>query len=227
MNEWQSKELAEEYAAKATNPKAGWYEHEVNFPDLVRLIPDNAKSVMDFGCGSAEFTAELSKNYKVVGVDMAAMLSIAKGNQPDVDFVEWDGFLDIPTSLNTYDVIFSKLVVQFIEDLDSLLNNFKQILNPSGHVLISVPNPPRIAEKFQLDPTMVSKYDDEVGETGIKINPIYRPQTEYEAIFYRNGYSLIEASTPGIAGTIAEKYELNDRQASDTKRLNLLFQLAS
>lgn len=224
MNEWQNSEVVNEYAKKAATMESGWYEYEVNFPDLIRLIPKDTRSVLDFGCGPAEFTYELDKIYEhVEGVDMSPMIEIARQNQPNITFTEWNGLTTVPKALSSYDVIFSKLVVQFIEDLPALLDNFQKILNRNGVVVISVLNPERIAEKLNFDPETVTSYDYEVGNTGIKVHPIHRPQSVYEEIFTNAGFSLVAASQPVISEEVSQKYKLASEQASGRKRLNMIF----
>ena len=226
MNEWNDEQVVTEYAKKATTTQSGWYEYEVNFPDMARLFPDNVSSVLDFGCGPAEFTHELNKLYgNVTGVDMMPMLEIARTNRPEIKFIEWNGLSSIPEELGHYDVIFSKLVIQFIDDLDVLASNFRSILKEGGAAVLSIPNPTRIARKFSLSPTEKAFYDDVVGETGIKIHPIYRPLEHYVSAFNKAGLVLVETSEPEIPNTIAKKHNLTPKQASDTKRMNLLFKI--
>lgn len=224
MNEWQSQSTIEEYAAKAVDPIIGWYEHEVNFPDLVRLIPEDAQSLLDFGCGPGEFTEKLTTRVpKVTGADMAPMLAIARKKYPNITFVGWDGVGAIPTEMDVFDVIFSKLTLQFIEDLDVLASNFSKLLNPHGVFILSVPNPKKIASKYNLDINSVVFYDDEIGDTGIKIHPIHRPKQIYVEAFDRNGFNLVETSEPKVPESLFEKYNVSEAYKTVSSRLNMKF----
>ena len=203
MSEWQSQSTVEEYAAKAVDPIIGWYEHEVNFPDLVRLIPKDTHSLLDFGSGPGEFTKKLTTRVpQVTGADMVPMLTIARKKYPNINFVEWNGVDSIPAELGTFDVVFSKLTLQFIEDLDTLASNFSKLLNPHGALIFSVPNPKKIASKFKLDLDTVAFYDDEIGDTGIKIHPIHRPKRIYVEAFERGGFNLVETSEPKVPASL-------------------------
>jgi len=222
MSEWKSAEIVREYVAKTIDPVVGWYEYEVNFPDLERLIPKDAKSVLDFGCGAGEFTEKFSEVFEiVVGTDIEPMLSAARMNHPDLNLVEWNGESEIPNELGKYDVIFSKLVLQFIDNLEQVASNFRSILNDAGTVVVSVPNPKKISEKFNLDPDKVTRYDDEVGNTGIKIRPIYRPKEYYLEIFTNVGFEILEISEPLVSEDVLKKYNVSPEYNKVPGRLNL------
>ena len=224
MNEWQSQSTVEEYATKAVDPAIGWYEYEVNFPDLVRLIPEDTQSILDFGCGPGEFTEKLTTRFpKVTGADMAPMLAVARKKYPNISFVEWDGVSAIPVEMDMFDLIFSKLTLQFIEDLDALVSNFSKLLNPHGVFILSVPNPQKTATKFKLDINSVVSYDDEIGDTGIKIHPIHRPQQTYVEVFDRNGFNLVETSEPKVPESLFEKYNVPATYKLVSSRLNMKF----
>jgi len=223
-NEWQSKAMVKEYAAKAVDTVVGWYEYEVNFPDLVRLIPSEAQSLIDFGCGPGEFTKKLSVMFPiVVGVDMAPMLRIAHKNFPDINFVEWNGST-YPYNLIKVDVIFSKLTLQFVKDLNILTAHFVEILNDNGFVIFSVPNSSKISEKFNLKADSISIYKDEIGNTGIKIYPIYRSQQVYINTFEKAGLILVEISEPKISKELQKKYNVPVKYCEQSNRLNMKFQ---
>jgi len=224
MSEWKSPALLEEYAAKVTDPVTGWYEHEVNFPDMVRLIPSGAKTLLDFGCGPGEFTNKLSQSFpRVAGADIAPMLEFARENYSDIDFIEWDGENDIPDELETFDVVFSKLTLQFIRDIDALAAKFFEIVSQNGSVIYSIPNPQKIYKKFNLEPDTVTEYSDEIGDTGIKIYPVYRPERVYIEAFTKAGFKFIEISEPDIANELAEKYNVSAAYASQSHRSNFKF----
>lgn len=224
MNEWQLQSVVNEYATKAVDPIIGWYEHEVNFPDLVRLIPKNTKSLLDFGCGPGEFMKKFPKEIsKVVGADMAPMLVFARKRNPSMEFIEWNGLDPIPTNMGMFDVIFSKMTLQFIEDLSLLASHFSKIMNVHGTLIISIHNPEKIVSEFKLDPDSVVSYDDEIGTTGIKIHPIYRPKHVYIEIFKRNGFDLIETSEPKVSEFLFKKYNAPEHYKIISNRLNFKF----
>lgn len=137
--------------------------------------------------------------------------------------MEWNGIDPILTKLGTFDVVFSKLTLQFIEDLDTLASNFAKILNSHGTLIFSVPNPNKIASKFKLDLNTVTFYDDEIGDTGIKIHPIHRPKRIYVEAFERGSFKLIETCEPKVPESLFEKYDVSEVYKTTPSRLNFKF----
>ena len=189
MNEWQLPSVIDEYVVALADPIVSSYENEVNFPDLVKLIPSETESLLDFGCGPGGFTDKLTQTVEnVIGADMTQMITIAQKRYPKIKFIEWDGSKSLPESLGTFDVIFSKLTLQFIEDIDMLAVNFSKVLNPKGAVIFSVPNPEYIAQKCGLEYEVVTQYMDKVRGTNIEIRPIHRPKQVYIDTFVKAGF---------------------------------------
>jgi trans-aconitate methyltransferase len=216
MSEWQRKEIVEDYAQKTADPVLSQYEREVNFPDLERLLSRDAESLLDFGCGPGEFTKELTGMIpRVEGADLAPMITIARTRYPEINFFEWDGVTKVPDQIRTFDVIFSKLTIQFIEDLDSLASNFLSILNDGGVVVFSVPNPEYIAHKHSLEYGIVKSYRDIVPGTNIEIHPLHRSRKVYTDTFEKAGFIFVEWSEPFSSQGI--------EPAGQSKRLNFKF----
>ncbi|MDO4712631.1 MAG: class I SAM-dependent methyltransferase [Candidatus Saccharibacteria bacterium] len=91
LDTWSNPQFAAFYQQRADDPDASWYEHRVNFPDLCSMIPINTDRILDFGCGTGVFTAQLSKQFPhVIGTDKSpAMLAVAKQNHPETQFRPW------------------------------------------------------------------------------------------------------------------------------------------
>ena len=215
--------MVKEYAAKAVDPVTGWYEHEVNFPNLETMIPAHAQTILDFGCGSGEFTHKLSQRYNTTGADMAPMVTVARQNYPELPIIEWDGGPLFPEALGSYDVIFSKLVLQFIQDLDMIASHFKKILHPTGCVIFSVPNPVKISMKFGIPPDTVTPYVDHIGDTGIETHPIYRSQATYVEIFTSAGFDLSATNEPLVPPEVLLKHSVSADYNKLSNRLNMRF----
>ncbi|MCB9811189.1 MAG: methyltransferase domain-containing protein [Candidatus Nomurabacteria bacterium] len=220
MNEWLDNKTIAEYAEKAVDRDWAWYEYEVNFPDLVELLPADVGSMLDFGCGTGEFTSLLTeKADSVIGTDVAPMIDMARIKNPEVKFVVWDGNDSVPYELGVYDVIFAKLSLQFIEDLESTVKRLYKITKTDGFLIVSVPNPDKICKQFSLESVDNKRYQDEIGDTGIKINPVHRSETEYLRIFRSVGFEVVEVSKPMIPEELCLKYDAKNGEYSS--RLNL------
>ena len=223
MSEWYSEETAVRYAEQTADPQVGWFESEVNFPDVLRLIPEAARAVLDFGCGPGEFTQRLSEHFTVVGTDIDPMVSIARKNHPNVSFFEWNGVFPVPQEMAEYDVVFCKLVIQFFENLHPVLMNFRGILKANGVVVCSVPHPDRIAKKLGMAKDAVAQYQDTIGDTGIVIRPFYRSQHAYVEAFTRAGFTLAEVSEPYISEDVLQKHAVPSGYNDMPNRLNMRF----
>ncbi|MEZ4103915.1 MAG: class I SAM-dependent methyltransferase [Candidatus Paceibacterota bacterium] len=220
MNEWLDLKTIAHYAEKAVDRDWAWYEYEVNFPDLVKLLPADVGSVLDFGCGTGEFTSLLTeKADSVTGTDVSPMIDVARVKHPEIKFVVWDGNDSVPSELGVYDVIFAKLSLQFIEDLESTVKRLYKITKTDGYLIVSVPNPDKISKQFSFEGVENKRYQDEIGDTGIKINPIHRSEAEYFRVFRNAGFDVFEISKPMIPEKLCLKY--NAKNGEYSSRLNL------
>lgn len=224
MNEWYLKEMVDTYNKETSDPAICWYEFEVNFPELVKLLPSKINSLLDFGCASGTFTSKLLEYATAVtGVDIEPMIDVARTKYLNIKFSVWDGTVPIPHELETYDVIFSKLTLQFIENLQEVADNFYNLLNKTGALIISVPHPKTIAIKQDLDYDSVVTYQRKISNTDIIINPIHRSAEEYIRICTHSGFKLDTTSEPLIADHLIEKHSLASNCNDFPKRLNLKF----
>ena len=136
--------LAEAYAAVIdTKPHNAYYER----PATLSLLPADleGKSVLDAGCGPGVYSEWLIKRRaKVVGIDAspkmlalarqrlgaAAVLRRANMNEP-LEFLESESF----------DIVLSPLVLDYIEDWRQLFREFYRVLRPGGHFVFSIHHP--------------------------------------------------------------------------------------
>lgn len=113
-------------------------ETELAF-SLLKL--EKGMSVLDFGCGTGNFSIKLAKmGCKVTGVDVSEeMLKIARSKATEqslaVDFILIDDsrpeFED-----NTFDVAVSMATFEFIKDTGGALSELFRLVKPSGQVLV-------------------------------------------------------------------------------------------
>jgi 2-polyprenyl-3-methyl-5-hydroxy-6-metoxy-1,4-benzoquinol methylase len=112
---------------------------------LKQYITPNA-DLLDAGCGSGVFShlaASLSAN--VLGIDGAeAMIDLCKSRQKDTEKttfrVGWipNALAELPDA--SFDIIISSSVVEYIEDMDEVLQVFARLLRPNGYCIVSFPN---------------------------------------------------------------------------------------
>ena len=165
-DEWSNPVLAKEYAKKLD--QIDWYEHEVNMPSLLSLVPSNTESLVDFGSGPGQFTTKLAAKYKKVeGADISpAMIEIASSAHPDIPFRQWDGQSPFPSS-QKFDVIFSKLTIHFVKDLNKFAQFSRLLLRDGGYIVLSAPHPIRTIPKVDGKYSAPAAYDGAIGKYGL------------------------------------------------------------
>jgi len=103
--------------------------------ELMPWLPNRSDlTVVDLGCGTGFFTDILAGKYQqVFGVDISTkMLNFAKNNRNDeIVWIEADAY-KLPFANNTVDFIYSNLMVQWCENLESIINEVLRVLKPGG-----------------------------------------------------------------------------------------------
>lgn len=135
---------------------------------LLDVIGDyKDKTILDLGCGIGCFAFELSNlAKKVVGIDISERVidyAIKHNSNENVEYLVHD-----ITKLNcvneSFDIVFSDMVFNYIEDYDKLLKDISLLLNRNGLLIFSQVHPISTASlgesswtvvngqmKFQLD----------------------------------------------------------------------------
>jgi SAM-dependent methyltransferase len=96
-------------------------------------------SVLELGCATGDLLAAVQPG-RGVGVDLSRrMVEKARCKYPNLEFIEADGtFFDTP---ERFDRILINNILEYVEDIQSLLCNCRRLLKPRGRVLISSLNP--------------------------------------------------------------------------------------
>lgn len=102
-------------------------------------------SVLEIGCGTGKNTTWFADRAdRVTAVDLSdEMLAAArkKIDRPHVEFVQADITGPWSFASGTYDLITFSLVLEHIDDLDSILRKVAEKLSPGGHVYIGELHP--------------------------------------------------------------------------------------
>ena len=117
--------------------------------ELTTLAPDR---ILDIGCATGQPTLDLRKRYrdaKLLGVDIAeAMLKLARRRQPwlrPARFVCAEASA-LPFSQASFDLLYANLVLQWCDDLDATLLEWRRLLKPHSLLLFSTLGPDTLKE---------------------------------------------------------------------------------
>jgi SAM-dependent methyltransferase len=104
---------------------------------LLRQLPKEPASVLDFGCGSGQFTrilSELLPRAAVVGADFHATAPAALGRIPYKPMQALSG------DAARYDLVMAMHVLEHDDDPEALLSKIAALAKPGGTIVIEVPN---------------------------------------------------------------------------------------
>jgi len=111
--------------------------------DLRHLALAPTEHVLDAGCGPGSITREIAKSVpegKAVGVDRESNYVDFASRKADSEGIENIAFeigdvLDLPFEDSSFDVVWSKHLLQWVPDRDRAINEFKRIVKPGGRVV--------------------------------------------------------------------------------------------
>jgi malonyl-CoA O-methyltransferase len=138
--------------------------------DLVKMTP---QTILDAGCGTGHGTFALQKrfsNAQVISLDLAmGMLQQTQAQTSWLKKVLGKKSLlcadieSLPLANQSVDLVWSNLAVQWCNDLDQVLQEFKRVLKPSGLLMFSTFGPNTLKELRAASPsgtTHVSRFID-------------------------------------------------------------------
>lgn len=135
--------LAERYAALVdSKPENAYYER----PATLSLLPDvKEKRVLDAGCGPGSYSKWLMDHgAEVVAIDFSPkMVQLAKqrlGTRAEVRQADLSKSLDFLED-ESFDLVLCPLVLDYIEDWESVFIEFYRILRESGLLVFSAGHP--------------------------------------------------------------------------------------
>jgi SAM-dependent methyltransferase len=168
-------------------------------------------NVFDFGCGGGLFCRKLCEmGFDVTGYDESEeLIKAARLNTPQE--VTITNSSDIAAQRGKYDVITSIMVLQFISDINSTIENIVSILKSDGLIVYAVFNPKFIQEN-SVGNIFTDFTNNQAGyielKRGIKI-PVYsRSESEYRHLFEKLGYKEVYRDYPPFTNGFLDKYKV-------------------
>jgi len=99
--------------------------------------------ILELGCGTGRLLANFNSSKKLYGIDFSTgMLEIAKrrlSERSNIDLRQGD-IRELPFGNETFDAVYSILVLNLISDLDKVFQEVKRVLRPEGLFIFNIPN---------------------------------------------------------------------------------------
>jgi SAM-dependent methyltransferase len=109
--------------------------------DLLRFIPENATSVLEFGCGEALLGEAIKRRQRtrVVGIELDP--DAAKAARKRIDDIFCGDVREIvPLIHERFEWIVGGDILEHLDEPWSFLTDLRRISKPDGHLLLSIPN---------------------------------------------------------------------------------------
>lgn len=179
--------------------------------------------VLDAGCGSGSMARVLARQVvrgHVIGVDIRQeYLDFAKRlseneNVANITFQHGDIF-DLPFEDGTFDVVWSKYVLQWVNDPAKAVAEFKRVTRPGG-IVVCCNADNLLVSNYPVDQTLQSEID-------IALRSLFDPDIgrKMYAMFHEVGFKRIKVDIEAdrlfsIFGTIDEQRRSNIAAAYET-----------
>jgi len=137
-------DIAREFGrASKTYEQVSRLQRQMGDAMLASLARKNAapQTILDLGCGTGWFTRKLQALFpeaSVVGVDLSPGM-IEKARSASPDSIQWltADAESLPFSSDTYDLIFSNLMIQWCQHPQGVLSQCRRLLKPGGRLAVS------------------------------------------------------------------------------------------
>lgn len=112
-------------------------------PEIVAIVPDDAKRILDVGCGAGATGLEImNRNIgsEVYGIEINDFVAnLAKNHYKSVESTDVET-LDLPFPTEYFDVILCNDVLEHLRDPWNVVRKLATHLKPSGYIIGSIPN---------------------------------------------------------------------------------------
>jgi ubiquinone/menaquinone biosynthesis C-methylase UbiE len=209
------------------------YEDLVNSLSVLSLC-DIRGNVLDLGCGDGRFTRLLEGRYeKTCAIDYSKkMLKYARKKCKQTTFIYHDLEKPFPNFNLKFDVVTAKLLLMYIEDIQSLGTEVYKILTPGGSLIVSVTHPLKwvVEEKRGTVGKNYKGYLSEVPIQGaiakddnLTTRFINRTFQTYVNTFAKSGFYLQTVAETGVPDSFVIEYPQYFEFQKKPYRLNLKF----
>ena len=133
------KKLAPRYAYRYSFEFSRLFQQDWH-AEMISHVPDRAEGILDIGCGTGFFLAELEEKHPgSVGLDIShAMLKVSDEYVPGAKLVTGDAE-KLPFRDRMFDAVFCKGSLHHTRDHIGFLSNCRRMLRPDGVLIMSEP----------------------------------------------------------------------------------------
>lgn len=125
---------------RAVAPNAWQLERGRQVMTFVRSVAPDSPRILDLGCGTGWFTAELARLGDATGVDLSqAAIDEARARFPGVRYVAGD-FYALSLPVEHYDIVVCQEVIAHAQDQAGLLKLIADVLKPDGYLVLTTVN---------------------------------------------------------------------------------------
>lgn len=121
-------------------------------PEILALVPWSASHVLELGCaeGGLGLSIKRRQGARVVGLEYSSNAAqVARGRLDEVIQADIDEYaFDWPPG--TFDCIVAGDVIEHLKDPWRTLDHLRRILQPNGHLIVSIPNAANLRILHQL-----------------------------------------------------------------------------
>ena len=118
--------------------RAAAYESER--AEIVALVPQRARRVLDLGCSTGWLAAALKRRGEVEVVGIEKEPAYAEAARRRCDRVIVGDVEDVPADLGRFDCLVAADVLEHLVDPWSALRAYARLLDPGGAAVVSLPN---------------------------------------------------------------------------------------
>lgn len=173
-----------------TRPKDPSY-FEFSRPDVLDLVPSNARRVLDVGCGAGRLGEALKhrQDAEVVGIEldetaaqfaMTCLDLVVQGN------IETD---EIGFSSDEFDCVICADVLEHLRCPEQALEKIRRWLKPDGVLIASLPN---VRHHHVVRSLLAGNWTYETAGLLDQDHVRFFTRREMEKLFYRSGFSIVE-----------------------------------
>lgn len=133
------RQLAPRYAFRYGFPFSRLFQQDWH-AEMIRHVPQGARRILDLGCGTGFFLAELEEQHPgAVGLDIShEMLRVSEQYVPGARLVTGDAER-LPFQPGSFDTVFCKGSLHHTRDHVGFLENCRRMLGPEGVLIMSEP----------------------------------------------------------------------------------------